>query len=275
MGLFSKINVEDNTNDSKLISKTEFENAISTLSIMSYLFYNSNLLLGGRNVVMMERTQSYIGIIGYVYEMEYLYGNVNSLVDSTIAAQCAEIKVAMSDKERRDKIISELADNWSDVLQVIFNFTLGPNPTGNEFTKIESDIKNVTKLIEKLSGKKCKTPINPLNIHHKQISYNPYNITEDPFRSQGHILPILTDIFAQELIPQLVPHKYQNSILRGIVADYALSMIESYYNNAGFVPMIIVDQITGQINQVAEMVQRINYEPYSSLKDFLLSQIYK
>jgi hypothetical protein len=52
-------------------------------------------------------------------------------------------------------------------------------------------------------------------------------------------------------------------------------MIKSYYDNAGYVPMVIVDQITGQINQVAEMVQRISYTPYPSLKEYLLSMIYK
>ena len=52
-------------------------------------------------------------------------------------------------------------------------------------------------------------------------------------------------------------------------------MIKSYYDNAGFVPMLIVDQITGQVNQVAEMVQKVSYTPYSSLKEYILSKIYK
>lgn len=52
-------------------------------------------------------------------------------------------------------------------------------------------------------------------------------------------------------------------------------MIKSYYDNAGFVPMLIVDQITGQVNQVAEMVQKVSYSPYSSPKECILSKIYK
>ena len=39
--------------------------------------------------------------------------------------------------------------------------------------------------------------------------------------------------------------------------------------------MLIVDQITGQINQVVEMVQTVSYAPYNSLKEYVLSKIYK
>ena len=67
---------------------------------------------------------------------------------------------------------------------------------------------------------------------------------------------------------------YSTKTSKDIVAEYALAMIKSYYDNAGFVPMVIVDQITGQINQVAEMVQRISYSPYPSLKEYVLSKIY-
>ena len=49
----------------------------------------------------------------------------------------------------------------------------------------------------------------------------------------------------------------------------------SYYDNAGFVPMLIVDQITGQVNQVAEMVEYISYAPQKNLKEYILSKIYR
>ena len=89
------------------------------------------------------------------------------------------------------------------------------------------------------------------------------------------MIPDITNVFAGELIPQLVENPYSGKAPKDIVADYALSMIKSYYDNAGFVPMVIVDQITGQINQVAEMVQRVSYNPYPSLKEYVLSKIYR
>lgn len=109
----------------------------------------------------------------------------------------------------------------------------------------------------------------------RNVTYNPFNITEDLEKSQGHMIPDITNVFAGELIPQLVENPYSGKAPKDIVADYALSMIKSYYDNAGFVPMVIVDQITGQINQVAEMVQRVSYNPYPSLKEYVLSKIYR
>ena len=39
--------------------------------------------------------------------------------------------------------------------------------------------------------------------------------------------------------------------------------------------MLIVDQITGQVNQVAEMVEHISYAPQKNLKEYILSKIYR
>lgn len=93
--------------------------------------------------------------------------------------------------------------------------------------------------------------------------------------SEGRAIPDITDVFARELVPMLASNQHSSDESRDIVANYVLSMIKSYYDNAGFVPMLIVDQITGQVNQVAEMVQRVSYNPYSSLKEYILSKIYK
>lgn len=89
------------------------------------------------------------------------------------------------------------------------------------------------------------------------------------------MIPDITEVFARELIPQLIDNRYSNKAPKDIVAAYAMTMIKSYYDNAGYVPMVIVDQITGQINQVAEMVKPISYAPYSTLKEYVLSKIYK
>lgn len=258
-----------------ILTKKYFEDVIRTLVIISGIFFNSKLLVGGRNEVMMRRIYSYIGIICHIYEFDYHFGHIYDIVNDVIAMHYdIEVKGAMNGA-KRNLIIKELADNWSDVLQVIFISTLDKNPTGDQFKAMEIDIQKVTTLIETLSGSKCKKPTNPLNVIPKNVTYNPYNITEDLNLSRGHILPNFTEVFARELIPQLVYTNHINTNPKDIVYDYALSMIQSYYENAGFVPMIIVDQITGQINQVVEMVQRVSYEPYSSLKDYLLSKIYK
>jgi len=259
---------------SNLFSKKEMEDFISILTKISYLFRDSKLLQGGRNETMKSRIHSYAGILGYYYEDEYHYGKMDALVDRDMLVRYALVRNSMRDANHKKNVVKELSDNWSDVLQVIFNMQLEPNAEGDKLKQIEPEIKKVTSAFEKMSGKKCKEPKEPRKITPRKVTYNPLNITEDLALSQGHSIPDITNVFAQDLIPQLTS-PYSTKASKDIVAEYALAMIKSYYDNAGFVPMVIVDQITGQINQVAEMVQRVSYSPYPSLKEYVLSKIYK
>ncbi len=257
------------------LCKKQLEEIIRFLAKLSYMFRDSVLLTqAGRNTKMMSRLYSYTGMMGYLYEYEYKYGSFNSLVDPQIADHFKLVLVAMSNPSHRNKSIAELASNWSDVLQIIFTLCLEDNPDKVNFEKISDEVTIITRTFERLSGNKCKQPSDPRNITPRKVTYNPLNITEDLQLSQGHVIPDITNVFARELIPQLTSH-YPTKASKDIVAEYALSMIKSYYDNAGFVPMVIVDQITGQINQVTEIVQRISYSPYPSLKEYVLSKIYK
>lgn len=257
-----------------LFSKKELEDLINILITISHLFRDSRLLEGGRNETMKKRIYSYAGILGYFYEEEYHYGKMDALIDRDMLVSYALVRNTLSDANHKKNVVKELSDNWSGVLQVIFMMQLEPNAEGDKLKQIESQIKKVTSAFEKMSGKKCKEPKDPRNITPRKVTYNPFNITEDEAYLQGHSIPDITNVFAQELIPQLTsPYSTKDS--KDIVAEYALVMIKSYYDNAGFVPMLIVDQITGQINQVAEMVQSISYSPYTSLKEYVLSKIYK
>lgn len=258
-----------------LFSKDELMSIITILSDISYIFLESDRLVGGRNEKMKSRLFSYAGIFGYYYEEEYAYGKVSDIADKNIASHYVLVKLSMSDASHRRNVVQDLADNWSDVLQVIFNLELDDNEAGNKFKKMESKIQTVTKAIEKLSGKNCKKPSNPLKVRPKKVSYNPFNITEDLKFAEGRAIPDITDVFARELITMLVSNQHSSDDSRDIVANYALSMIKSYYDNAGFVPMLIVDQITGQVNQVAEIVEHISYAPQKNLKEYILSKIYR
>lgn len=257
-----------------IFSKSEMEELLQILSDISYIFQKSDRLRDGRNLKMMSRTHSYAGILGYFYEEEYHYGKMSCVVDAQIASHYQLVKANMLDSERKKQIVNELADNWSDVLQVIFNLELDSNFAGDKLKSIENDIQKVTSAFERLSGSKCRDPKNPLHVKPKVVTYNPFNITEDVNRISS-ALPDFTDVFARELIPQMVAAIEEKSSLKDVVANYALSMIKAYYDNAGYVPMLIVEQITGQINQVAEIIQRVSYAPQNSLREYVLSQIYK
>ena len=257
-----------------ILSKSELEKSITTLSTMAYLFQKTTILVGGRNETMKSRLFSYAGILCYYYENEYQYGKMVNLVDKNIAVHYALVANSLRDASHKRTVVAELAANWSDVLQVIFNLQLEPNEYAEKFAHIEAEIQSVTAMFEKLSGAKCRKPKDPRNVKPRNVTYNPFNITEDLSKSQGRMIPDITNVFATELIPQLV-NKSTGKSSKDIVADYALTMIQSYFNNAGFVPMLVVDQITGQINLVAEMVEKVSYAPYTSLKEYVLSKIYK
>lgn len=258
-----------------LFSKKELESIIAILSDISYVFLQSDRLTYGRNEKMKSRLYSYAGIFGYYYEEEYAYGKVSDITDKSIASHYVLVKLSMANISHRKQTIRDLADNWSDVLQVILILELDDNEAGNKFCKMESQILIVTKAIEKLSGKKCKKPSNPLKVTPRKVSYNPFNITEDLKFAEGRAIPDITDVFARELIPMLVSIQHSSNESRDIVANYALSMIKSYFDHAGFVPMLIIDQITGQVNQVAEMLEHISYAPQKNLKEYILSKIYR
>lgn len=260
----------------EMINKASLESIIKSLAKLSYMFRDSTLLSQvGRNTTMMSRLHSYTGMMGYLYEVDYKYGSFSGLVDDKIAQHYLLVKNAMSSPAHKNKSIAELADNWSDVLQVIFNLSLEASSDKSKFEAVSNEVDAITKVFEKLSGKKCKKPSDPRKVTPRNVTYNPLNITDDLQKSKGHVIPDITDVFAQELIPKMLYCLQSGKSPKDEVANYAISMIKSYYDNAGFVPMVIVDQITGQINQVTCRVQDISYSPYSSLKEYVLSKIYR
>lgn len=269
----SSESVYEDSASSNLFSKKELEDLISILTKLSCIFRDSKLLHGGRNESLKDKVHSYAGIVGYYYEEEYRYGKMADLVDQDMLVRFVLVSSAMKDESNKRNVVRDLADNWSDVLQVIFNMQLEPNPDGDKLKQIEPEILKVTLAFEKMSGKKCKEPKDPRKITPRKVTYNPLNITEDLTLSHGHSIPDITQVFAQDLFPRLASISGKDS--KDVVAEYTIAMIKSYYDNAGFVPMVIVDQITGQISQVADMAMKISYSPYPSLKEYVLSKIYK
>ena len=262
-----------NSASSNLFSKEELEDFISIIAKISYLFRDSKLLQGGRNESMKSKMHAYAGILGYYYENEYHYGKMQDLVDRDMLVQYVLASNSMRNENNRKCIVRDLSDNWSDILQVIFMMKLEQSPEVDKLKQIEPEIQKVTSAFEKMSGKKCKEPKDPRKNTPRKVTYNPLNITEDLALSRGHSIPDITHIFAQELFPRLAMASDNES--KDIVAEYTIAMIKSYYDKVGFVPMVIVDQITGQINQAADMAIRISYSPYPSLKEYVLSKIYK
>ena len=261
-----------------MFSREELKSIIETIAKVSYIFRDSQLLAstgGNRNISMMSKTHSYLGMLGYLYEIEYKYGKISDFCDSQISNHCQLVFAVMSDVNHRKKSFKEMADNWSDVLQVIFNMQLEDNPDGRKLNAIKTDLDKVNEAIERISGSRCREPKNPMKATVTMKRYNPFKITEDPNMAQGHCIPDIKEVFLQDLKPQLAYAKTSGQQPKDVVAKYTVDMIKSYYDNAGFVPMVIVDMITGQISQVIDMIQPISFAPAKNLKEYVLNQIYR
>lgn len=272
MGMFNHFNpkTRQEQNDANLFSKVEMEGFIHTLLKLSDIFFKSNSLEGGRNVRMMNLMHSYASILGYYYEIEFQYGKFSNIVNDKI-----ELCSVMANADYKKSITEDLADNWSDILQVIFNCQLDSDSTSQKLKDLKNEVENLTKAFETFSKSKCKEPQNPMNVTQKVIIYNPYNITEDIECSKGHSIPIMTHLFTVDLITLQKQSHFSNLSIRDIVVDYAITLVKSYYDSTGFVPMVIIDQITGQVEQASDAVGLSQYVPHRSLKKLVLDKIYK
>lgn len=100
---------------------------------------------------------------------------------------------------------------------------------------------------------------------------NPFNITKADL---SHTIPNIEHVFRRELL-----ESFDNSLLvealgiKSIIKSYVFNMVESYYNNAGYVPSNIVDEIVKQVYssisntpQIKEVgtYEELRYEMYYS-----------
>lgn len=107
----------------------------------------------------------------------------------------------------------------------------------------------------------------------RNASINPFNITCDLNLQNQQSLPNLISVFEKELND--VYSKLSVSFSGGIVSKdvlvrmssgYAFNLVESYYNNAGYVPKNSLDQI---LEQVYKAMQRTGFRTaFASFDDF-------
>lgn len=267
VGKSNKQNDSVNYNSNHLFSSNELRNILHILTEISYIFRDSESLKktgGNRNFTMMERLHSYVGMFCVLFE-EYGYGKAEDVLDNTVQKEYPLVLMAMNDTSNRREAIAELSENWSDVLNCIqaVKQQIGASDS-KRFIEIESDIEYVTKAMERWSGKHCARPQNVL--------YNPYGITENAGMSRGHSIPDMTNIFAPELVPQINRAKRLGNSGVEETKKYVIDMIESYHDNAGYVPMCIVDSLCNQIGKIATNAG-VTF-PNNDLKSFVLKEIY-
>ena len=104
----------------------------------------------------------------------------------------------------------------------------------------------------------------------KNASINPFNITCDPNLQNQQNLPNLTSVFEQELNNLYSKLESMGNVpkemLVQMASGYAFNLVESYYNNAGYVPKNSLDQI---LEQVYKAMQQTGFRTaFGSYDDF-------
>lgn len=105
--------------------------------------------------------------------------------------------------------------------------------------------------------------------------HNPLKITADPRLQSPNRMPDITHVFRNELVGMLNNPALAELGYRGIIGGYAYSMILSYYQNAGFVPKNMVDQI---LEMVYKAIKTSEYsytlKSLEELKDGVYPQLF-
>lgn len=103
-------------------------------------------------------------------------------------------------------------------------------------------------------------------------SFNPFNLTVEPSLQNTQRLPDMIGVFQRELSSllcnELLP---QVQSPKDIVKGYIFNLVESYYNNAGYVPKNTLDKI---FSQCYIALSNIGQQKIFSSKDELFYEMY-
>ena len=272
------------------ITKKKMVKAIKALAYLSELFKNSTFLLAakdGRNEKKRVTIYSFAGILGYQFEKVYHLGDYSSLVDMQMRQHYNKIIATLADPDDSTLAISNLSNNWSDILQTILEIQTNNVEESKIFISLQPEIDNITDVIETLSGSKCRKPtIGYITIPEPKRTqfgrdtftemvenavYNPFRITTEPTLQNFPPLLDLHKTFKAELL-----NLYKTSELKElghtqIFILYVYGLVKSYYENAGHVPKNTVDAM---IEQCHEAIKETLYGWYIPSLDEMKHKIY-
>lgn len=103
-------------------------------------------------------------------------------------------------------------------------------------------------------------------------SFNPFNLTVEPSLQNTQRLPDMIGVFQRELSSLLCNELLQQvQSPKDMVKGYIFNLVESYYNNAGYVPKNTLDEI---FSQCYTALSNIGQQNIFSSKDELFYEMY-
>jgi tetratricopeptide (TPR) repeat protein len=101
----------------------------------------------------------------------------------------------------------------------------------------------------------------------KKSMFNPFKISVEPSMQNANHLPNYVDVFKRELNDSLSNVTIKQALgEERIITSYIFNLVESYYNNAGYVPKNTIDEIIDQVYTALKQLSNTCFKDIESLK---------
>ena len=105
----------------------------------------------------------------------------------------------------------------------------------------------------------------------RMASFNPFKLTVEPNLNKNIQFGNMVDVFKKELEESLTKAQVLGFPVDEMICGYVFNMIESWYNNAGYVPKAASDAI---IEQIYMAIKKTKYSNYINNVDQLKYKMY-
>jgi tetratricopeptide (TPR) repeat protein len=101
----------------------------------------------------------------------------------------------------------------------------------------------------------------------RNSGFNPFKISVEPSMQNPNHLPNYVDVFRRELSSSLSNPAIRQALgEEQIITSYIFNLVESYYNNAGYVPKNTIDEIIDQVYTALTRLNNTCFRDIDSLK---------
>ena len=232
----SQTDVFQDGTECSTLTEVELRSSIDALKEVGVFFKDSSYL----NFQIL----TFRCILAYFYDNVFHYGSYELFITKEEAEKrYYDTEKSLNIPINKEFILKDLVKNWTDVLKTVEQNKINSDNYNQSFDFVDVKLKEATISIEKLAGKKVPEI--------KCYKFNIYNITEDPSLQRPDPLPNFVNAFRNDIGPLYVRKPWQG---KQIAVDYAISMVQSYWEKVGYVPMNTVLQICEQVSEAINIL---------------------